>query len=170
MSILSALIGACVALLVSTVLYRWQKMVDRETLVQTELRVLYAKFLAAGNSAYLEQPLKGDHAEVASEKMQAFFSISAREQDLYTLRDQIVLLAPNEVVNEVRRYDDAFRKWKIAFPQPGEESPDNIQEARNASDELRKQHKRLISVLRDSLRKQQRFALFPFNAGRMENK
>lgn len=106
-----------VAIVVATVVYRWQKVIDRETAVLSELRQLYGKYLASSKLIYLSQPYRG--IEYSKEELKKFFSITETEIENLSLRDQIFLLAPDDVVAIVDIHDQALRDWKVSFPEHG---------------------------------------------------
>jgi len=150
---------ALVALVVATVVYRWQKAVDRETSIQSELRKLYAAYISAMAKGYLNQPYIDDAND--PEKISAFFRITSDEQEFYALRDQIYLLAPEDVLDAVRAYDLAFRQWKIGFPRfcqnaNGEQAV-NAEQHRERDAMLRRSRQITLDVMRSSLREHTTF-------------
>ena len=46
------LIAALITIFVATVVYRWQKNIDRQTIIQTELRKHYSDFLQAASNSF----------------------------------------------------------------------------------------------------------------------
>jgi len=143
---------ALVTLTVATVVYRWQKLIDRETVIHSELRALYAKYAGALRKVFLSQPYQdGKHSP---EELDRFYSISDEEIEIYVLRDQIYLLAPQDVVNSVLACDKAFRDWKIAFPQPGSAQPEAMAEAREKTSQFRSAQNEMLEVMRNSLAQQ----------------
>ena len=102
-----------VTIIVATFVYRWQKLIDHETKQKEELRRLYAEYTAALTELRFAQPMLDD--DDFAEKAKQFFGMEEREVGLYCLRDQVFLLAPDNVVTALDKCDEAFREWKISF-------------------------------------------------------
>lgn len=102
-----------VTLLVATVVYRWQKLIEREAEQQKELRRLYTEYTSALKFHEMSQPFIGD--ENIDEKAKKFRSLSVEEIQIYALRDQIYLLGSTSVTIALVECDRKFRDWKIAF-------------------------------------------------------
>ncbi len=120
-----------VTIIVATVVYRWQKMIDRETVLQNEQRTLFARYVSITRAHFLSQPFKGQ--EYSPEYLQGFFSVSDSEKEIYSVRDQIFLLASPEVFEAVRKHDEAFRDWKVSFPEANDTDPQKVERAKNAT-------------------------------------
>ncbi len=141
-----------VAICVATIVYRWQKAVDRETSILAERRDLYARYLASSKEVYLSQPYVG--VGYSPEELNEFFNISKAEISNFCLRDQIFLLAPKHVVDVVERHDRALRDWKISFPQGGFEGEDyhgKISQVKAQDAALRKAYNEMMRLFRDEI-------------------
>ncbi len=146
-----------VTIIVATVIYRWQKMIERETVLQNEQRALFARYTSITRTHYLSQPFKGQ--EYSPEYLQSFFSISDSEKEIYAVRDQIFLLASPEVFEAVRKHDEAFRAWKVSFPEANESDPQKIETAKNAAKAYLTSHDQLLVVMRTDLAGHHRFKM-----------
>lgn len=135
-----------VTLLVATLVYRWQKNVDRETVSLQEMRGLLSRYAVLSHRLYLKQPYRG--VEYSEMQLDEFFNISDDEIELYTLRDQIYVTAPEKVRNSVLKCDGAFRAWKQSFPQYGETDSGKINFAREKSSDFKFSHEAMLIVMR----------------------
>ncbi|TJZ91105.1 hypothetical protein FA743_12925 [Paracoccus gahaiensis] len=135
-----------VALLIATVIYRWQKEIDRETALQIEFRRLCAEYIKAAKTAFFEQPFIGEESEV--EKAKTFLSISTAEQHSYITRDQLFLIAPDHILELIRAHDNAFRHWKMAFSKEFESASDRRQQVRKFTSDLRNAELSMLEGMR----------------------
>lgn len=149
---------ALVTLVVATIVYRWQKMIDRETVIQIELRQIYAKYLATLSREFLAQPAKDGLNDEGS--VRDFYSISSNEKEAYQLRDEIILLAPESVVASVKKCDQAFRAWKTEFTTDTSEEV-SVRRVRisEAAQKYTNSRRELIAAMRGSLKEQYEFSL-----------
>lgn len=139
-----------IAICVATFVYRWQKTVDRETSVLSEQRQLYAKYVAASKAQYLSQPWRG--VQYTQQELDSFFEISEKEIELYGLRDQIFLIAPDSVVDAMDAFDTAFREWKVAFPRDETPTEEQIKHAEDKSQVLRDDYHLMLEAMRKNLK------------------
>jgi len=138
-----------VAICVATVVYRWQKAIDRETAVLAEQRQLYAAYLASSKAVYLGQPYIG--VGYSPEELDKFFNMSEPEIQNYALRDQIFLLAPDRIIDAVDKHDRALRDWKVSFPKggfEGEVDKEKLAEVKSHDETLRSAYDEMKDVMR----------------------
>ncbi len=120
-----------VTIFVATVVYRWQKTVDRETVALAEQKKLIAEYSAALNALFFSQPYRDQ--TYTPEEIQIFMTISESEQECYALRDQIFMTSSEEIVRATDELDKSFREWKIAYTKhlkcaEGEEKPEIVKQ------------------------------------------
>ncbi|QIR85089.1 hypothetical protein [Paracoccus sp. AK26] len=135
-----------IGLMIATVIYRWQKQIDRQTAVYAEIKKLCADYTAAARRAYFEQPYMNDLTN--AERVERFFSISEREQEMYVARDQLYLLAPEAIVELVKKHDQCFRTWKANFPKVGQTDADIINASRGNDNDLRSSYSEMLDGMR----------------------
>ena len=135
-----------ISLFVATVVYRWQKGLDRQAQANIELRDLATKYATVSHTLFLQQPYVGE--ELSEVEIKTFYGISDLEIELYTLRDQIYVAAPKRVVDAVLHCDQAFRKWKITFPEIGNQEAAMLASGREATTNFKFSHENMLLVLR----------------------
>ena len=145
-----------VTLLVATIVYRWQKSVDRKTAALLELRASLSKYAALSHALFLKQPYIGDEED--TEKQTEFFSISDAEIELYTLRDQIYFTAPKNIVDAVLECDRAFRDWKIAFPKLNETQSQENEDFMKKIMNFKSKRERMLLTFREEFESHTKFA------------
>ena len=145
-----------VTLLVATIVYRWQKSIDRKTVTLTDLRAALSKYAALSHSLFLKQPYAGE--ENSDEKLNDFFAISDAEIELYTLRDHIDFTAPDIIVEAVLDCDSAFRAWKIAFTRSSDLSVDEKAAIQSAATDFKFKHERMLLTFRAEFESHTKFA------------
>ena len=102
-----------ITLAIATVVYRWQKSVDREMQLQEERRVAYVDYLGFLRAIRLNQPMH--NANQPHEHVEEWLAITEQEVNLYAARDRIHLLAHGDVIEKLESCDNAFREWKMSF-------------------------------------------------------
>lgn len=150
---------ALVTIFVATVVYRWQKSVDRQTEQKKMLSKLYADYIAQVSEHSARQPMIGDHD--AEQKAKEFASIGEHEQKVYVLRDQIYLLAPENVVEKLSVCDRAFREWKITFNRNNSDPEQHKTDVKNAFDNFRSNKNILLPTMRKDLARHASFVNVP---------
>ncbi|MCE8508767.1 hypothetical protein KBY28_09945 [Ruegeria pomeroyi] len=138
-----------VTIAIATLVYRWQKAVDRETAALSELRELLSRYAVLSHKLFLKQPYRDQ--EYDPKELDSFFSISDEEIELYTLRDQIYVTAPSPVVDAVLDCDAKFRNWKISFPGSNVADEQVIEESRQASTEFKFAHEKMLLAMRQEI-------------------
>lgn len=144
-----------VTILVATVVYRWQKLVERETALQDKQRELFARYLTLTNEHFLSQPYKG--AEYSKEELDEFFGISEAEIEFYSIRDELALISSDRIYDAINKHDEKFRAWKVSFPRETEKSTEVEQRAKFADAEYRNSRHELIGIMRLELVDHQSF-------------
>ena len=140
-----------IAVIVATVVYRWQKKIDRETVLMSEQRQLFAKYISCLNSHFLSQPYLGVQNDESS--VRDFYSISSGEIEIYGLRDQIFLIAPLPVIAHMELCDNAFRDWKRSFTTTDSNDPDGKATVMAAMKEFKKAKILLMNEMRETLQR-----------------
>lgn len=148
-----------VAVFVATIAYRWQKILDRETHQKQTLSALYSQYVSALTLHVASQPMIGDHD--AEEKAKRFSSMDGQEADIYSLRDQIWLLAPDSLVVHLAECDQAFRDWKIKFHSDFKDGSEKKMRVKEALLQFNSKKDLLLAEMRKDLASQ---VNFEFNA------
>ncbi len=159
-----------VAIFIATVVYRWQKTVDRETAVQSEVRALYAKYLAISQSSYLsnsffEPSVQEQSVPPSDDDIVKRMHILYKEDiEVKILADQIMLLAPMDVVLATQQFHTrlvSFRKNVASnlelLKDKGKEHTANMSEEVDA---LNAEYHTLLLTMRGSLDRQHSLTFF----------
>jgi len=154
-----------ITLAVATLVYRWQKIVDRETAALSELRTLLSRYAVLSNTLFLKQPYVG--VETSQEDLSAFYTISDGEIELYTIRDQIYICAPDAVVNAVLNCDKCYRDWKVAYTEESDDGDRSAQREKvmDAVSKFRFAHHKMLLSMREEFADHHSFSIFkPFRS------
>jgi hypothetical protein len=143
-----------VTLVVATIVYRWQKQIDRETALQMERRQLYAEYASSAKKLFYEQPF--GNVSYSEKELRKFHEISDAESDLYALHIAVQLISSDEVLNALNSFDSAFRNWRVAISEALQsDDSKKIRDTRAAYETILQQHRILVATMRAEVNRDQ---------------